>query len=306
MPELYEGVIYGYPRPDGSIFYVGQSRNLQKRRKEHLTESRPCLIPIDRYLRTLENPPEPVVLMRITSSTRQKLVDDLSFYETVLMFKHHTLVPWFPKDGGFNFRVPWPTDYETKGRIGCFIRNRIHGSPTTPAGRRKGGRAAGKQNWQRYGNFSTPEGRVKGGQTAGRLSRERGIGLFALTFEQRSINGRRAGKLSAAKFTAVQLAERGAKSGRAHRINGTGVCDPHINEQGRHDCWHTRRGILTSTCRLCCLILGVPFTPLTLEQRQQRSRELRQQWNHLHRHVNRGIRSLKCALCQKTSIEAAA
>jgi hypothetical protein len=62
--------------------------------------------------------------MTIVASSQQELNDDLAYWETVLMFKYHTLFSWFPQDKGFNRSLPLSYDYCNIGKIGGLVGGR--------------------------------------------------------------------------------------------------------------------------------------------------------------------------------------
>jgi len=217
----FEGIIYGYPRPNGSICYVGQvqSLNLGKRHKNHLTDN----LGIDKYLRSLEAPPEPIELMRIVNVARKDLIDDLSYWETVLMFKHHTLITWFPNDGGFNRSIPQSTDHSVLGSIGGPIGGRTNAINKTGVC----GRSPEKMS---------ADGR-KYGRIGGRACVKNKTGLFGMTAEQK-IAACRKGGFIAGPIAGRKAVECGRIQALGHRMaeinrkNNTGIFAPGMAAKG--------------------------------------------------------------------------
>ena len=247
----HTGIIYGYPRPDGSICYVGQTQQpLEKRHKDHLWNK----TPVGAYLLTLAKPPQPRILVQVVSPTHQELVEDLAYWETVMIFKHHTLSRCFPNDGGFNRMVPNSLDYkflttrEARARAGRICRDKgvgIHGmSPQrrTEIGRKnrasmpldalkRGGRTAGRINGSRAvelrtGIHAPGFDRAAAGRLAGNILVRDGKGLFGRSPEKITSDAR-AGGLVAGQQNKKYLA------------------------QGRHTRWHVWRGIAKPDCEYC-------------------------------------------------------
>ena len=197
----HQGIIYGYAHPDGKLFYVGQARNLAVRHAQHLHEQR---LPVERYVRTLETPPEPIELKRVTSPTRAALIDDLAFWETVLMFQHRTIRTWFPKDGGFNFCVPQSKDYLAVARLGGFISGPITG--------RRNGAAAVKNH---TGVHAPGFDHTIGGRRAAITNRKNGTGLYSPAVREK---GRGMGA-AAAKAKGVGIWAEGVASNACRKRN---------------------------------------------------------------------------------------
>ncbi len=140
----FRGVIYGYRDPvTGKMRYIGQTENPIKRHKKHLKAN----LSVDKWLRSFTNPPQPEVLCEVTGTDRQVFLEDMANRETVAMFHHHTYLPSYPNEGGFNRSLPLSVDYKNLGRIGGIVAGRI----ATESGHLKriagmGGRISGRQN----------------------------------------------------------------------------------------------------------------------------------------------------------------
>lgn len=95
--------------------------------------------------------------------------------------------------------------------------------------------------------------RIKGGQTAGHKARESG--------QLRNKVG--ADKLNKTGIFAPGMKSKGGKvSGAQNALNG-------VLEKARHTHWHINRGILSGSCKLCCLIresINGEFTRTTRSQ----------------------------------------
>ena len=166
---IYSGVIYGYARPDGSLFYVGQSSSLKQRHGQHLRGP----LPVDDYLRSLGTVPEPIELRCVSAEDRAELIDELAHWETVLMFQHHTLISCFPNNGGWNFTFPRSSDYLKMGQMnGARVKSRGEGfcnrELAVKAGR-VGGVASGNQHKENDTGVCAPGVAAKGGRVGGMI-----------------------------------------------------------------------------------------------------------------------------------------
>jgi hypothetical protein len=224
----FYGVIYGYRDPDtGKVRYVGQSENLARRHRRHLTSK----LAVDGWLRSFATPPQPEILCEITGTDRQTFLNDMAFHETVAMFHHHTHVIYCPGSDGFNQTIPQSKDYQIVGRIGGLITHRRHPD-------------LAQRNGKRQGTIQGPKNIASGqvrklGLIQGRENQESGW-IQNLGRTQGPKNAERLRKQGQANVVSGHLAKISTPENRAkaHRV-------------ANHIRWHVKRDLINPACKLC-------------------------------------------------------
>jgi hypothetical protein len=227
------GHLYRYPHPhDPTRFiYVGQGA----KRDQHHRVGRSSFG--RRFKVDFPNIelPQPV---RETIEIKTQI--ELNEMETIWMFQYHT---WRGYPDGMNLVIPGAQDYKVAGKIGGPVAFRRHGNPQTKQGSIKGGTIAGRKNAE-SGHMSAI-GKQYGGRYADVLDkfrtpeyqRERGIK-----------GGKAAAKINAETGWSTKLGSiYGPENARKipHDIKMKAL------NQGRHNRWHVKRGMISPSCNLC-------------------------------------------------------
>lgn len=114
------GIIYGYKDSAGEICYIGQTINLSLRDRQH----RGAKSQFGKLIRRLSISVEgPIVLERVEGSSQYDLRLNLSWAETIWMFRLKTYRPSFGR--GFNFCLPYPSDFEGSSKAGAAVAKAI-------------------------------------------------------------------------------------------------------------------------------------------------------------------------------------
>jgi|SRR5208282_1583469 len=241
MTQLLHGFIYGYRDPATKRFrYIGQTLDLSERHKRHLKRS----LPVDKWLRSFSNPPEPEILCKVTGVDRCGFLDDMANRETMAMFHYHTYIVSYPDEGGFNKTIPRSEDYQNIGRIGGLIRGPALGRENV-----KNGHLAKIRTHEHQVAAARLGGSVQG-PIQGRKNVENGhIRALGRTQGRKNVENGRLAKL--------RTPEHQSKAGRVVGINNvkSGLLD-RIRPKAMHALHHTKRGIVSPTCAYC-----VPTAP---------------------------------------------
>ena len=100
---MHTGLIYAYPNYIGQV----QSLNLLRRHRQHLAKHPDWSMPI--------------ILEVVDGKSKEDLIFNLAWAETIWMFKLHTYKPVW--SAGLNKMLPASKDYEVIGKLGGGIRN---------------------------------------------------------------------------------------------------------------------------------------------------------------------------------------
>lgn len=242
---MHTGLIYGYPRPDGGFYYVGQTRvdGFKRRHREHCTRDD---VPFDRFMR-VNGEIKPVVLKFVVCNSLKQLSNLLDDAEEDAMIKHKTLRLKFPEYQGWNFMTPRGVDYNVLARIGGLASNQ------------------NPENRNRLKRLSTFESRSKGGKIGGAANVETGQSL-ALGLSQGKKNLESGhwdrikvlgyeGAAERAKIQGLKNVESGhlASLNQGKKNAGKPGYMASIGKLSAHVQRHVKRNIINPSCSLCGL-----------------------------------------------------
>jgi hypothetical protein len=227
---IYEGVIYGYP------CYVGQVQSGLKKRL------------LGRHTAHLRNHPKwskPVILERVTGKSLPDLIFNLTFQETIWMFKRHTYRPIWGK--GFNKVLPFKNNYKNAGLAGAkgLVEKRkkdpildkkirdFFSKIGLKYGRKNGLDLAKRRKKDAVLDKKIRASAGEGGHLAQKILKKKGLGLYD-----------------------PKVREKGRTiSNEKQEDEGLGFFNPDIQSElgkrANHKRWHEARGIINPTCTLC-------------------------------------------------------